>query len=125
MKRSRGDCDPVTRRIHKRRRRRDSHKPGLVLGPICEEDQQRASQFLSSYTLSLSLVAFRLTFHTTTACGQLVLIRGRDRRSVALKHDFLLLQPGRGGSEWGANGKGEMGEVGRTSGEVQGGETRR
>ena len=76
-------------------------------------------------SLSLSLVAFRLTFHTTTVCGQLVPIRGRDRRSVALKHNFLLLQPGRGGSEWGTNGKGEMGEGGRTSGEVQGGETRR
>ena len=43
-------------------------------------------------------------------------IRGRDRRGVALKHDFLPAQFGVGRSERGANGEGETDEAGRTSG---------
>ena len=67
-------------------------------------------------TLSLELVAFRPTFHERTSCSKLRNHKGRDRRAVALKHDFLLAQLGSGPSEWGANGEAETDDADRMCG---------
>ena len=57
---------------------------------------------------SLKTVAFRATFMRQQRVASYIIIRGRNRRGVALKHDFLLAQLGRERS-----GRGEVQGGGR------------
>ena len=70
---------------------------------------------------SLEIVAFLATFMRQQRVASYIIIRGRNRRGVALKHDFLLAQLGRGRSGRGANGEAKRTKlIGRVA-EVQGG----
>ena len=104
VRRSREGTGSVTRRIHHRRRRRDSHTPGLGPGLIVMRTNN-ADFKVAPRNLSLEPVTFRSKFHETISCGQLRNYSKRRSLPCGARAQFLLAQLGSGRSEWGANGE--------------------